>query len=247
MWNFVKGAGAIAVVAMAIGSAGHAEAGQIRASSYSVQNGGVNAHITYAPASLSNFYAGTGAIALTYTAWVNGAASGAAQTAQVWCTDLYDVLYTPATYDTGVLASDRGKTGTALSTQTIGQINALISHGTSLLAQSFSNQVSSAIQLAIWSVEYGTGFSFTSDDASVAGLVRTYVANVTGATPVWTADTTKYVAQYTSPTGTSPIDQGLSYLAPVSSAVPEPASILGLLAGVAALGLVRRRAAIHAA
>src|SRR5689334_23271759 len=172
-----------------------ASAGQIQATSYSVVGGGVNAHISYSGSpSISNEYVNAGELSLT----VHDLPSGSDRTLLAWCTDIFDLLYVPAAYDVGVLTTDRGKTGSALSTTVFNEINALISHGTALLAASFSKQVSSAIQLAIWSVEYGSKFSFTSDDPSVAGLVSTYVGNVSGSSPVWTADSTKVVAQITT-------------------------------------------------
>lgn len=137
--------------------------------------------------------------------------------------------------------TDHGKTGDALSATVLNEINALISHGTALLTAGFSKQVSSAIQLAIWSVECGSKFSFSSDDPGVTSLVSTYVSNVSGAAPVWTADPTKVVAQITSPSSVDKADQGLSYL----TSVPEPASSYLLTGGLLATEFLYRRRTVN--
>src|SRR4051812_17915316 len=83
-------------------------AGQIVATSYSLLEGGVNAQISYTGSpSISNKRVGSGEISLT----VHDVSSGPSSTLLVWCTDLFDALSTPATYDVGLLAMDHGTTG----------------------------------------------------------------------------------------------------------------------------------------
>lgn len=210
-------------------------AGQLDASSYFLVGGGVNAHVSYSGTpGVYNEYVGSGQIALT----VHDLAAGPDRSLLAWCTDLFDHLYAPATYDIGLLITDHGKIGASLGAANLNEIDALIAHGDAMLAAGFSNQVSSAIQLAIWSVEYGSGFSFSSDDPTVAGLVATFVGNVTGSTPVWTPAPQTAVAQITSPNSPNlKPNQGLSYL----TGIPEPATLATLSVGLVGLAWVLRK------
>src|SRR5690349_19325240 len=81
-------------------------AGQLDASSYSLVGGGVNTHVSYSGSpGVSDEYVGSGQIALT----VHDLPTGQDRSLLTWCTDLFDLLYTPATYDVGLLSTDHGK------------------------------------------------------------------------------------------------------------------------------------------
>ena len=87
-----------------------------------------------------------------------------------WCVDVFDYLLGSGTFQTGPL--------TTLSSTQIGEIGALAEHGDSLLLNSGgSADVSMAIQVAIWSVEY-PGFTYSGGDSVVQQLVTDYLGDV---------------------------------------------------------------------
>ncbi len=162
-------------------------------------------------------------------------------TVAVWCTDIFNDLAT-GNFSQGLLTTNRDGIGLVLTSTQIGEIGGLINVGDALLSSGHptagytENEVSAAIQNAIWEVEIGPDFSFSSSDHKLKGLVNTYVTDITDGTFALDAD----VLQYTD----GNYSQGVSATyTPPPSPVPEPASILLLGMGVLGLAAMRRRRA----
>jgi hypothetical protein len=155
-------------------------------------------------------------------------------TLPAWCVDLLNQLSTSSTTLTISSLTTAGVGGgnpTLTSTQ-IGQIGALMVHGNALVTANPGTNVSAAIQLAIWSVEY-TGLSF--DDANfypgLPALVTTYLGNVSGVNPLWAP-----VLNVTL-LSDSPGNQSLGFVTPIPGALPLFITGLGLLGA----GIARRK------
>ena len=191
-------------------SAAPAFAEPITYASYSVLN---NQSITLSDPALGiNEAGGSGQISLNGTNSIGGML-------RTWCIDIAHMLQSSGSFTTGTFLS--GDLGT--------QINALITHGTAQLDQ--DPNASSALQVAIWKVEYGSALTVTAS-ADVLALASTYIANV-GSGGSWSADPTMQVAVLAG-NGSNQDQASLT-------AIPEPASMAVLAAGLFGMGLIRRR------
>ena len=112
---------------------------------------------------------------------IGSGAADAGKNLQVWCLDIFTYLLGSDTYTVGSLTT-AGAGGSSsnptLTTQQIGEIGALVVNGNSLIATpGRSNDISAAIQLAIWKVEY-TNFTYTGLDSGAIALAAGYLADV---------------------------------------------------------------------
>jgi hypothetical protein len=148
-----------------------------------------------------------------------GAAHTAFNDLLFYCTDLYNYSSGSATYTVGHLTSSHQPSG--VNDLTTVQVNNIAT----LIAANHTDQP--ATQLAIWSVEYATAFSFTGTPAQTAADVGTYLASLNGSAPV---DVQLYQLHDTGV-------QGFAYVA----SVPEPATLAVLGAGLIGLGRIKRR------
>ena len=200
-------------VATLLGGASYSEfasAGTVDYSSYSFYGSGIT--IT-APNEISG---GAGQIQL-YTP------SGAVIDA--WCVDIFTYLLGSGAFQSGPLTNDSSPGPIALTSTQIGEIGALVENGDSLLlGPGASADVSAAIQIAIWSVEY-PGFTYSVDDGSIPQLVTAYLNDV-GPDGSW--------APYSGVVALS--ESGNQTL--VTSSVPELSTWAMMLLGFAGLGFV---------
>jgi hypothetical protein len=117
----------------------------------------------------NNIYGGAGQVTLI------GSGADSGETIPVWCLDIYTYLLGSDTYQLGLLTT-AGAGGSSLNTtltlQQIGEIGALIVHGNSLI--NTSPDVSAAVQLAIWQVEYAD-FTYSGFDSGAVALAAIYL------------------------------------------------------------------------
>jgi hypothetical protein len=154
--------------------------------------------------------------------------TGAIQTVQAYCTDIFDYLSLPATFTRGLLSD------TVTDATKLAQINALVVNGN---AGVNSADASAALQMAIWEIQNETsghydvtaGAFHASGPSTALALANQDIQNVLNG--VWKSD--PYVTIYQL---TSPGNQSLSY----ASAVPEPATLAIFGAGLVLIIMLRR-------
>lgn len=198
-------------------AAAPALAGSVTYTGYSVLN---NQTVTLNDTSVgvNNEQGGSGEIALSGTNTAGGMLAA-------WCVDILHMLQGSGTFASGAL-----ETGTFANA-----FNALVTNVTPMLGS--NNDASSALQVAIWQEEYGSGLTISAP-ASVASLANAYETNVVNGT--WVADATKTVSLL----GGGGNNQTLAYLSLSlngATTVPEPASMMILAAGLFGVGVLRRK------
>jgi hypothetical protein len=148
-----------------------------------------------------------------------GATNTAFSNLLFYCTDLYNYSSSSATYTVGYLTSSHQPSGTNdLTTTQLNNIATLIAA---------NNTDKSATQLAIWSVEYGSAFSFSGTSSATATDVTNYLGALNGTAP---GNLQLYQLHDNGV-------QGFAYVAPV----PEPATLAVLATSLFGLSRVRRR------
>lgn len=150
-----------------------------------------------------------------------------------WCVDLFHLVQTGSGQDLhyalGTVTTDNAPASTVLSATQQTEIANLASYGQSLIGtdQGTTDNLT-AVQLAIWSVEYPT-FTYTgASNAPVAATLLQASSGTGHATGLLALDGTQTFVT---------ADQGISEAA----AVPEPATLALLSGGLALLGITARR------
>jgi hypothetical protein len=143
-------------------------------SSYNVVN---NQNVTLTGPNNFNETGGSGQIDLI------GTGANAGQTIAVWCIDLVQELLTSGvfTYNNPSSVTIAGTQNVAMTNTQIGEIGGLINYGNANIGTG-DYDFSSAIQIAIWTIEYaGQGYTITGSSGAEteAGTLETEAANGT--------------------------------------------------------------------
>ena len=151
-----------------------------------------------------------------------------------WCVDLFHEVQTGGgqtlQYELGTVTTDNALSPTTLSATQQTQIANLAAYGQSLIgtAQGTTDNLT-AVQLAIWSVEYPT-FSYTG--ASGAPVAATLQQGLSGP---------GYDTGLLALSGTQTFVTATGGVSTVAATVPEPATLALLAGGLAMLGVTARR------
>jgi hypothetical protein len=201
------------LVAVALfGGVNVASAATFQYSSYSLTNG--QDISIYSP---THAFGEAGGITLI------GSGANAGQDILAWCLDVYDSLDNSGHYSIGSLTNAGvGGSNPSLSNTQIGEIGSLIEHGDAIINSSYN--VSAAIQVAIWDIEYGRSFGYNGISSAVTDLANTYVTDVK--TGIW--DTPDYNVSLLSES----YNQDLAYV----TTTPLPSTWTLMLIGLAGLG-----------
>ena len=161
-----------------------------------------------------------------------------------WCLDVYVYLQNSATYTlSGPLTSSFSEAGfgTASATQTgslsstqIGEIGALITEGDSLISSTpGTNNISAAIQIAIWSIEY-SNFAYSGVSSATTALANTYIHDVTA--DIWSPDPNVYLLTGSN-NQTLAFDTDGPPIINNGGATPAPAALPLFATGLGVMGL----------
>jgi hypothetical protein len=144
-----------------------------------------------------------------------------------WCLNIYTYLANSGTYTVGTLTTaGTGGSNPTLTTTQIGEIGALMLNGDAIINS--STNVSAAIQLAIWKIEYGNTFTSSGLSSAVTTLANTYISDVNGGS--WGPD---YNVSLLSESD----NQNLGFVTPT----PLPSTWTMMLIGAAGLGFFAYR------
>ena len=231
--SHLAGVTAVAVLGLSVPVGSAFASNMFDYGSYSVVNE-VNVHIYGTggtdglPTNFEAGYFGSGQIVL------NGIGLNAGQQLDVWCIDATHILQNSFNYsviNSGFNDAGGASDGAPIDTKTLGEIGALVNYGDANITQA---NVSAAVQLAIWTIEYGAGAAFDSDSNDVNTLVGTLVADAIAGGSGFKAD---FNLQEVVDLAGVPNNQGLIYLTPA----PLPSTWTMMLAGLVGLGFVALR------
>jgi hypothetical protein len=161
---------------------------------------------------------------------LHGAGPNNGQTLLAWCLDVYVYLQNSGTYQINPLTTaGSGGSNPALTSMQISQIGSLMVNGNALIQTSPDPNVSAAVQLAIWRIEYGNSFAYTNVSPAITALALMLEGYVKGGQ--W--DCPSCTVTLLSLNGSQTLGYG--------SVVPLPGALPLFASGLVGLGLLRWR------